>query len=47
VEVYAAGAADALSALSAKLREGPRWGEVRGVEEQEAALERGSSFETY
>ena len=45
VEVYAAGTADALSRFSASLREGPRWADVRGVEEQEAAVERGSSFE--
>ncbi|MGA7240205.1 MAG: acylphosphatase [Bryobacteraceae bacterium] len=45
VEVYAAGPSEALSKLSARLREGPRWADVRGVEEQEAAAERGSSFE--
>jgi acylphosphatase len=45
VEVYASGPAEALSELSARLREGPRWADVRGVEEQEAAMEGGSSFE--
>lgn len=45
VEVYAAGSPEALSEFSARLREGPRWADVRGVEEQEAAVERGSSFE--
>ena len=45
VEVYASGPAEALSDFSARLREGPRWADVRGVEEQEAALEGGSSFE--
>lgn len=45
VEVYAAGTAEALSDFSARLREGPRWADVRGVEEQEAALDRSSSFE--
>lgn len=45
VEVYAAGTSDALSQFSASLREGPRWADIRGVEEQEAALEGGSSFE--
>jgi len=37
VEVYAAGARDKLDALAGMLHRGPRWGEVRGVEEQEAA----------
>jgi acylphosphatase len=45
VEVYASGPSEALAEFSARLREGPRWADVRGVEEQEAALERGSSFE--
>ena len=45
VEVYASGAAEALSDFSARLREGPRWADVRGVEEQEAVMEGGSSFE--
>jgi acylphosphatase len=46
VEVYAVGAPEDLSAFSGRLREGPRYAEVRGVEEQEAALERLSSFDT-
>jgi acylphosphatase len=45
VEVYASGSPEALSEFSALLRAGPRWADVRGVEEQEAAQERGSSFE--
>jgi acylphosphatase len=45
VEVYASGQAEALSEFSARLREGPRWADVRGVEEQEATVERGASFE--
>jgi acylphosphatase len=45
VEIYAVGPSEALSELSARLREGPRWADVRGVDEQEAAVERGSSFE--
>ena len=45
VEIYAVGPSEALSELSARLREGPRWADVRGVDEQEAAMERGSSFE--
>jgi acylphosphatase len=46
VEVYASGPAEALSEFSARLREGPHWADVRGVEELEAAVEGGSSFET-
>jgi acylphosphatase len=46
VEVYAAGSAEALSEFSSRLRQGPRWSDVRGVEEQEAAVESGTSFET-
>jgi acylphosphatase len=44
VEVYAAGPEDRLSELAGKLRHGPRWADVRGVEEQEAAVERYGSF---
>jgi len=39
VEVYAAGPADKLAELTPMLHRGPRWAEVRGVEEQEAAVE--------
>ncbi len=45
VEVYAVGPVDRLSDLAAMLRQGPRWSDVRGVEELEAAVERHSSFE--
>jgi acylphosphatase len=45
VEVYAAGTQEALSDFSARLREGPRYSEVRSVEQQEAAVERRASFE--
>jgi len=45
VEVYAAGESNAISEFSARLREGPRWADVRGVDEQEAAMEGISSFE--
>lgn len=45
VEVYAAGSADKLSDLAGMLHQGPRWADVRGVEEQEAAVERRGSFE--
>jgi acylphosphatase len=47
VEVYATGPAEALSEFAGQLRQGPRWAEVRGFEEQEAAMERRSSFDTY
>jgi acylphosphatase len=45
VEVYAAGLPDKLSDLSAALRKGPRFSDVRGVEEQEAALQHYSDFQ--
>jgi acylphosphatase len=45
VEVYAAGAPDKLSDFAALLRQGPRWADVRGVEEQEAAVQQYGSFE--
>jgi acylphosphatase len=45
VEVYAAGEPNAISEFSARLREGPRWADVRGVDEQEAPVDRISSFE--
>ncbi len=44
VEVYAVGPADKLSELAGMLYRGPRWSEVRGVEEQEAAIEQCGSF---
>jgi len=44
VEVYASGTAAQLSDLAGLLRQGPRWAEVRGVEESEAALEPHSGF---
>ena len=44
VEVYAAGLPDKLSNLAAALRKGPRFADVRGVEEQEAALQNYSDF---
>lgn len=47
VEVYATGPVEALSEFAGKLRQGPRWADVRGFEEQEAAPERRLSFETY
>jgi acylphosphatase len=44
VEVYAAGPEEKLSHLGGLLYRGPRWADVRGVEEQEAAVQRGSGF---
>jgi len=38
VEVYAAGPEEKLSELAGMLYRGPRWADVRGVEEQEAAV---------
>jgi acylphosphatase len=45
VEVYAAGPPDKLSELAGALRKGPRLADVRGVEEQEAALRHYSDFQ--
>ncbi len=44
VEVYAVGPVDKLSELAGMLYRGPRWSEVRGVEEQEAAIQQYGSF---
>src|ERR1035437_7038982 len=44
VEVYAAGPLAKLSELAGMLYRGPRWGDVRGVEEQEAAVQEYGSF---
>ena len=44
VEVYAAGPAARLSELSGMLYRGPRWSDVRGVEEQEAAVQEYGAF---
>jgi acylphosphatase len=44
VEVYAVATADRVSDLAALLHAGPRWSEVRGVEEQEAAVQQYGSF---
>jgi acylphosphatase len=45
VEVYAAGPISKLSEMAARLYQGPRWSDVRGVDEQEAAPESHSGFE--
>jgi acylphosphatase len=44
VEVYALGTAAQLSDLAGLLWQGPRWADVRGVEEMDAALENHSGF---
>jgi acylphosphatase len=44
VEVYAAGPVARLGEFAGMLYCGPRWGEVRGVEEQEAAVHEYGSF---
>ena len=44
VEVYALGSAEQLSDLSGLLRKGPRMADVRGVDEEEAAVEKVSGF---
>ena len=44
VEVFAMGTAPQLSELAGFLWKGPRWAEVRGVDEAEAALEEHSGF---
>jgi len=44
VEVYAVGTPGQLSELSGHLRKGPRWSEVRGVDESEAPIENHSDF---
>jgi acylphosphatase len=38
VEVYAVGTPEQIAELSGYLRKGPRWSEVRGVDEQEAPV---------
>jgi len=47
VEVYAVGPPEQFSEFSARLRQGPRFADVRGVEEQEAAVERHTYFEIH
>ena len=41
VEVYAAGAPEKIEQLAGLLRVGPRWADVRGVEETVASVEGG------
>lgn len=45
VEVVAAGTEDQLSQLAGRLRMGPSSAQVRGVDEQEAPLQRFTSFQ--
>ena len=44
VEAYAAGRPGQLSEFESRLRKGPPGAEVRGVDVEEAPVERGSSF---
>ncbi|HEV2687224.1 MAG TPA: acylphosphatase, partial [Bryobacteraceae bacterium] len=44
VEVYALGNASQLAELAGYLWKGPRWAEVRGVDESEAPLEQHRGF---
>ena len=44
VEIYAVGTSQQISELAGYLWKGPRWAEVRGVDESEAALEDHSGF---
>ncbi|HUA61963.1 MAG TPA: acylphosphatase [Verrucomicrobiae bacterium] len=44
VEVYAVGPEEKLSEMAGLLHTGPRWAEVRGVEEQEVSVQQYGSF---
>jgi acylphosphatase len=44
VEVYAIGMPEQLDALAGVLRRGPRLADVRGIDEQAAAIEKISGF---
>ena len=44
VQVYAIGTTDQLHRLAARLYQGPRFSDVRGVEEQQAPMQQLSSF---
>jgi acylphosphatase len=45
VEVYAAGPEPKLLEMAGRLRHGPRWADVRGIEELEAEIEMRTTFE--
>jgi len=47
VQVYAVGTPSELDRLAALLHQGPRMAEVRGVEQQEAAVQQLSSFQSF
>ena len=44
VEVYGVGSSEKLSEMAGRLHRGPRWADVRGVDEQEAAITHYESF---
>jgi acylphosphatase len=44
VEVYAVGSEKELSQFAGSLHRGPRWSDVRGVDEQQAVVELYTSF---
>jgi acylphosphatase len=44
VEVYAVGSAEKLEELAGMLHRGPRWADVRGVEQMEAAVQEAGEF---
>ena len=44
VEVYAVGPEEKLGKLAGMLHLGPRWADVRGVEEQQASVQQYGSF---
>lgn len=44
VEVYGVGDHETLEKLAGMLHRGPRWADVRGVEEQQAAVQEYGSF---
>jgi acylphosphatase len=44
VEIYAVGPKEGLAELAGLLWKGPRWADVRGVEEHEAPVERNLGF---
>ena len=46
VEVYAVGTLAQLSELAGFLRQGPRWADVRGIDESEAAVVKYNGFRT-
>ena len=45
VEVYAVGEPEKIAEMSGRMHHGPRWADVRGVEEQEGSVQVSSSFQ--